>query len=61
MDSADGRSGKYAAADVHYPASGGARSALVLSGDPAFAQIRGSTTAFVPYAAPYRPGRFLER
>lgn len=51
----------FAAADVYYPASGGARAALVLSDDPAFAEIRGRKTAFVPHAAPYQPGRFFER
>ena len=51
----------YAAADVYYPGSGGARAALVLSDDPAFAEIRGRKTAFVPHAAPYQPGRFFER
>jgi deoxyribonuclease V len=61
VDSADGQPGKYAAADVHYPASGGARAALVRSGDPAFPEIRARKTAFVPHAAPYRPGRFFER
>jgi hypothetical protein len=47
--------------DVYYPASGGARAALVLSGDPAFAEIRARKTALVPHVAPYRPGRFFER
>jgi deoxyribonuclease V len=61
VDSADGQSGKYAAVDVYYPASGGARAALVLSGDPAFAEIRAQKTALVPHVAPYRPGRFFER
>jgi deoxyribonuclease V len=51
----------FAAVDVHYPASGGARAALVLAGDRAFAKILAQKTAFVPHAAPYRPGRFFER
>jgi deoxyribonuclease V len=58
VDSADG---KYAAVDVYYPASGGARAALVLSGDPAFAEICGRRTVIAAHAAPYRPGRFFER
>jgi hypothetical protein len=33
--------------DVHYPASGGARAALVLAGDRTFAEIRAQRTAFV--------------
>ena len=51
----------FAAVDVHYPASGGARAALVLAGDRAFAEILAQRTAFVPHAAPYVPGQFLKR
>jgi deoxyribonuclease V len=51
----------FAAADVHYPAAGGARAALVLAGDRAFAEIVAEKTAFVAYVAPYVPGQFLRR
>ena len=51
----------YAAVDVHYPASGGARAALVLAVDQAFAEIRARKTAFVPQVAPYQPGQFFRR
>jgi deoxyribonuclease V len=51
----------YAAVDVHYPASGGARAALVLAGDRAFAEIVAQQTVFVPQAAPYVPGQFFRR
>jgi deoxyribonuclease V len=51
----------FAAVDVHYPGSGGARAALVLAGDAAFAQVRARKTAFVGHAAPYVPGQFFER
>jgi deoxyribonuclease V len=57
----DGGVLSFAAVDVHYPASGGARAALVLAGDRAFAEILGQKTAFVPHAVPYQPGRFFER
>jgi deoxyribonuclease V len=51
----------FAAVDVHYPTSGGARAALVLAGDRAFAEILAQRTAFVPHVAPYVPGQFLKR
>jgi deoxyribonuclease V len=51
----------FAAVDVHYPASGGARAALVLVGDRAFAEIVAEKTAFVAPVAPYVPGQFLRR
>jgi deoxyribonuclease V len=51
----------FAAVDVHYPASGGGRAALVLAGDAAFAEILAERTAFVPDVAPYVPGQFRER
>jgi deoxyribonuclease V len=52
---------KFAAVDVHYPAGGGARAALVLAGDPAFAEIVAEKTACVADVAPYVPGQFLRR
>jgi deoxyribonuclease V len=51
----------FAAVDVHYPASGGARAALVLAGDRAFSRILAEKTAFVPQVAAYVPGQFFER
>jgi len=51
----------FAAVDVHYPGSGGARAALVMAGDRAFAEILAERTAFVPDVAPYVPGQFRQR
>jgi len=51
----------FAAVDVDYPASGGARAALVLAGDQAFSRILAEKTAFVPDVAPYVPGAFYQR
>jgi deoxyribonuclease V len=53
--------GLFAAVDVHYLESGGARAALVLAEDATFATIRRSTTALVNEAAPYQPGKFYLR
>jgi deoxyribonuclease V len=51
----------FGAVDVHYPASGGARAALVLARDRAFALVVAERTAFVPQAAAYVPGQFFQR
>ena len=51
----------FAAADVHYPPSGGARAAVVLASDPAFSTLVGERTEFVKDVAPYRPGEFYRR
>jgi deoxyribonuclease V len=51
----------FAAVDVHYPTSGGARAALILAGDRAFTRIRAQKTAFVPQVAAYAPGQFFQR
>ena len=51
----------FAAADVHYPPSGGARAAVVLARDPAFSTLVGERTEFVKDVAPYRPGEFYRR
>ncbi len=56
-----GTDGAFAAVDVHYPAAGGARAALVLAADRAFARIVAQRTAFVPRVAPYVPGQFFQR
>jgi deoxyribonuclease V len=53
--------GRYAAADVHYPAAGGATAALLVAADPAFATVVLERTATLPEAAPYRPGEFFAR
>lgn len=49
------------AVDVHYPADGGARAALVLAADPTFAPIVGERVAWLDTVAPYQPGRFYLR
>lgn len=51
----------FAAADVHYPSSGGARGALVLAADAAFSVVVSEHTALVDHVAPYRPGEFYRR
>jgi deoxyribonuclease V len=52
---------RLAAVDVRYPASGGARAALVLAEDRLFAQIVEERVRWLPEVAPYQPGRFFER
>ena len=52
---------RFAAADVHYPSSGGARAALVLASDAKFSTIVAENTVFVEHVAPYRPGEFYLR
>jgi len=49
------------AVDVHYPADGGARAALVLAPDPTFARIVGERVEWLDAVAPYQPGRFYAR
>lgn len=51
----------FAAVDVYYPASGGARAALVAAADRTFAEVTVRRTEFVPDVAPYVPGQFLRR
>jgi deoxyribonuclease V len=51
----------FAAADVHYLGSGGARAAVVLAADTTFSTGLTERTAFVPEVAPYRPGEFYLR
>jgi deoxyribonuclease V len=59
----DGRpdGGVYAAVDVHYLSTGGARAAAVLAADAAFAHVLAERTAVLPQTAPYRPGEFYLR
>lgn len=52
---------RYAAADVHYPAAGGATAALVIAEDLAFATVVAEHTAGLAEVAPYRPGAFFAR
>jgi deoxyribonuclease V len=54
-------SGRYAAADVYYPATGGARAALVIAADPAFAEVESEHIATLADVEPYRPGAFYTR
>lgn len=56
-----GTGGRYAAADVHYPPSGGARAAAVLAADQRFAAITAERTAALAEVAPYQPGQFYLR
>ncbi len=51
----------FAAVDVHYPPSGGARAALVASSDAAFSSITYQKTVFVAEVAAYQPGSFYKR
>ena len=53
--------GVYAAVDVHYLRTGGARAAAVLAADAAFAHVLAERTAVVPQVPPYRPGEFYLR
>ena len=54
-------SGVCAAVDVHYLSTGGARAAVVLAADAAFAHVLAERTAAVPWVPPYRPGKFYLR
>jgi deoxyinosine 3'endonuclease (endonuclease V) len=51
----------FAAADVHYPPSGGARAALIAASDAAFSSITCEKTVFVAVVAAYQPGSFYKR
>ncbi len=51
----------FAAVDVHYLGSGGARAAAVLAGDAIFSAVLAVRTVLVPEVAPYRPGAFFLR
>ncbi len=53
--------GVCAAVDVHYLGTGGARAAVVLAADAAFAQVLAERTAVVARVSPYRPGEFYLR
>jgi deoxyribonuclease V len=51
----------FAAVDVHYLASAGARAALVTARDASFAQLAGTATILVAKTEPYSPGEFYLR
>ena len=51
----------FAAVDVHYLPSGGARAAAVTVWDAAFSAIQAEWTVLVPAVLPYRPGEFFLR
>lgn len=55
------RAARYAAVDVYYPATGGARAALVVAGDPRFATLVEERVSRLPEVAEYRPGAFFAR
>jgi deoxyribonuclease V len=52
---------RYAAVDVHYPAEGGARAALVAADEERFATIVGEHLVELVDVAPYQPGAFFAR
>lgn len=58
---ADRTSRRYAAVDVHYPAGGGARAALLVASDPELATVVAERTVTLTHVEPYRPGAFVLR
>jgi len=53
--------GLFAAADVHYLDSGGARAAAVVAADAAFTHVLAEYMALTPEVLPYQPGEFYLR
>jgi deoxyribonuclease V len=51
----------FAAVDVHYPPTGGARAALVMASDATFSAITSEKTVHIEHVAPYQPGEFYRR
>jgi deoxyribonuclease V len=51
----------FAAVDVHYPPTGGARAAVVLASDATFSAITAEKTVLIEHVAPYQPGEFYRR
>ena len=51
----------FAAADVHYPRSGGARAAAVLAADACFSRVVAERAVTVDDVPPYQPGEFYLR
>lgn len=52
---------RYGAVDVYYPPSGGARAALVVAEDLAFAEVVDERVAWLDEVAPYEAGAFFRR
>jgi deoxyribonuclease V len=52
---------RFAAVDVHYPATGGARAACVVAADLRFSDTVAEHVASLAEVAPYRPGDFFVR
>jgi deoxyinosine 3'endonuclease (endonuclease V) len=62
MEIAGGPGGRvFAAVDVDYLHSGGARAAVVVAADAAFSVVLAERAAVVPEVMPYRPGEFFVR
>ncbi len=53
--------GRFAVADVFYPATGGARAGAVLAGDPQFAATLREHTLWLDEVADYEPGALYRR
>jgi deoxyribonuclease V len=53
--------GRFGVVDVHYPANGGARAALVVASDTTFSRFVVERVVCLDDVAPYRPGHFYER
>lgn len=51
----------FAAVDVHYPETGGARAALVGASDERFGTIVSERTSWLEHPEPYQPGAFYRR
>jgi deoxyribonuclease V len=49
------------AVDVHYPAEGGARAALVVASDPVLRTVVAERVCWLESAQPYQPGSFYTR
>jgi deoxyribonuclease V len=54
-------SGRFAAVDVHYPATGGARAACVVASDIRYHTIVAEHVVSLDTVAEYRPGAFFAR
>ncbi len=52
---------RFAAVDVHYPPTGGARAACVVTADPRFGEVVAEHVVSLAEVAPYRPGEFFVR
>jgi deoxyribonuclease V len=61
VDTGDSDDTRYGVVDVHYPDNGGARAALIVYSDDAFATLAQECVVVLDDVAPYRPGNFFER